>query len=283
MGDVVQFRDFWGLGSRKTKTWATADVGQVTHTKVARLKTRSLPINPEKIRASTNGSAAFLSSLLREKKLNIWLDQEELSSQSTLRVIWDNDESWEMSLEEFIEIMNEKPEWHSHRELLKYLQDILNRVWVEILLDAYSPEITKVAMLRMNDQNLRFFLSNALVGELDWYPLHLSIRTNENIESICIYPEEFENPKEQPLFVMVVEYLIRTLHDSVIPYHSDTPVQILRYHAGIMYIIETTYWTLYTEAMVKVYSHTPAYRAMQNGRIALELFHRKYILPRLRK
>jgi hypothetical protein len=56
--------------------------------------------------------------------VNIALDEEELDTHSTLRVLSENDESWELTLEDLIDNMREKPMSMNHTDLSRYLADI---------------------------------------------------------------------------------------------------------------------------------------------------------------
>lgn len=73
-----------------------------------------------------------------------------------------------------------------------------------------------------------------------------------------------------------------TIEDRNIVYSGDSQVQLLRYHDGVMYIIETTYRELYIIVMDKIYAYMPGHKSMNNDGIAMQLFYNKNIIPLLR-
>lgn len=249
---------------------------------VTQLVTKTLPIDIEKIRSSDTGIAVFLSKLLQEWVVNIALDEEELDTHSTLRVLSENDESWDLTLAELIEVMRDKPKSTSHVDLEWYLLDIFWRVWVEVLFDAYTPNITGTTILHIEKSGLEILLDEAVVCQIEWKVCHYNIRTRLSPESITAYPEDFKDPKSVPLFLLAIEYFMGTIEDRNIVYAGDSQVQLMRYHDGVMYIIETTYWELHTLIMEKVYIHTPAHKSLKNDRIAMQLFYNKSVIPLLR-
>jgi hypothetical protein len=249
---------------------------------VTQLVTKTLPIDVEKIRWADTGIATFLSKLLQEWVVNIALDEEELDTHSTLRVLSENDESWELTLEDLIDNMREKPMSMNHTDLSRYLADICWRVWVEILYDAYTPNITGTTILHIEKAELEVLLNAAVVGYIEWWIYHFAIRTDLDPESVSAFPEVFRDPRRVPLHLLAVEYLIGTLNDRNLVYSLDSQVQLMRYHDGVMYIIETTYGELYALVMDKIYTHNPGHIAMNNDRIAMQLFYKNSVIPLLR-
>lgn len=250
---------------------------------VTQLITKTLPIDVEKIRWADNGIASFLSKLLlQEWVVNVALDEEELNIHSTLRVLLENGDSLELFLSEFIEGMREKPASMSHTDLKWYLVDILWRIWVRVIFDAYSPNITGVAVVSINEPGFDLLLRAAIVGMKEEWSYCLSIRTNIDPTSIATYPEEFKDPKETPVFLLAIQYFIRTLEDRNMSYYPDSPIEILFYHNGVIHIILTTYWELYSQTMTQIYESTPGYKSLKNDRIALQLFYNKHVIHHLR-
>lgn len=266
---------------KETKTLPSQNEMSIGST-VTQLVTKTLPIDVEKIRWADTGIATFLSKLLQEWVVNIALDEEELTLKSTMRILGEDDESWELTLRELIDNMREKPTSMSHTDLNRYLADICWRVWVEVLYDAYSPDVTGTTILHIEKAGFEVLLNAAVVGHIEWWIYHFAIRTDLDPESVTAFPEVFRDPRRVPLHLLAVEYLIGTLNDRNIVYSGDSQVQLMRYHNGVMYIIETTHGELHTLIMDKIYAHTPGHIAMNNDRIAMQLFYKNSVIPLLR-
>jgi hypothetical protein len=155
-------------------------------------------------------------------------------------VVMNASESWEVTLDEFIEVMHEQPEDMTHALLYKYLKDIFGRVNVEMILDCYSPMTERIIELAIDSEAYRTLLQAMVVGSIDEGKYYLSIRTSPDPETIATYPESFIEPGKTPLFLLALEYLVQIAADRALAYTSDTPIEILRYHADTMYIIPST-------------------------------------------